>query len=60
MQEFKLVTIKDLCTQLRIGRNAAYKLLATGQIKAFKIGKSWKFTQQAINEYIIESCQGTH
>lgn len=48
-----LVTIDDLCSMLYIGRNAAYKLLASKQIKAFRIGRVWKIPRLAVQEYIL-------
>lgn len=48
-----LVTIDDLCSMLSIGRNAAYKLLASKQIKAFRIGRVWKIPRLAVQEYIL-------
>jgi len=49
----ELVTIEELCNILLIGRNTAYTLLNSGQIKAFKIGRIWKISRQAVNEYIM-------
>lgn len=34
-----LLTIEELCAILLIGKNAAYTLLKTKQIKAFRIGR---------------------
>ena len=48
-----IITVEDLCDILHIGYNAAYYLLNSGQIKAFKIGRVWKISHQAVNEYII-------
>lgn len=52
-----IITIEELCEQLMIGRNMAYKLLASGKIKAFRIGKTWKIPQQAVSDYVFNSCQ---
>jgi len=47
-----LITIDDLCELLSIGRNSAYVLLNSGELKAFKIGRIWKIPREAISEYI--------
>lgn len=52
-----IITIEELCEQLMIGRNIAYKLLGSGKIKAFRIGKTWKIPQQSVSDYILNSCQ---
>ena len=49
-----LITIDELCELLMIGRNAAYKLLTTGKIKSFKIGRVWKIPRDSIQSYIKE------
>ncbi|MDU2064648.1 MAG: helix-turn-helix domain-containing protein [Sporomusaceae bacterium] len=48
-----LVTIDDLCEMLYIGKNAAYKLLASGQIKAFRYNRIWKVPKQGVIEYVL-------
>ncbi len=49
----ELVTIDDLCQILSIGYNAAYMLLRTHQINAFKIGRVWKIPKKAVENYIL-------
>ena len=48
-----LVTVDELCEMLFIGKNAAYKLLASGKIKAFRINRGWKIPKQGVIEYIL-------
>lgn len=47
-----LITVDELCEWLAIGKNAAYTLLNSGKIKAFKIGRIWKISRAAVVEYI--------
>ena len=47
-----LITIEDLCEMLFIGKNAAYHLLNTGEIKAFRSGRNWKIPRQSVINYI--------
>ena len=47
-----LISIDDLCEMLFIGKNAAYHLLNTGEIKAFRIGRSWKIPRLSVINYI--------
>ena len=44
----------ELCEFLMIGRNAAYKLLTSGKIKSFKIGRVWKIPRESLTTYIKE------
>ena len=48
-----LITIDELFNILMIGRNAAYELLQSNKIKAFKIGRVWKISQMAVEECIL-------
>ena len=52
----EILTVQELMELLYIGKNAAYKLLNEGQIKAFRIGNTWKIPRAAVDEYIIKKC----
>ncbi|WP_278319588.1 helix-turn-helix domain-containing protein [Hespellia stercorisuis] len=47
-----MVSIDDLCEMLSIGKNTAYHLLKTQQIKSFKIGRIWKIPKESVINYI--------
>lgn len=49
----ELITIEELCDILSIGRNAAYTLLQSRKIKAFRIGRVWKISRIAVEEFIL-------
>ncbi len=49
----ELITVDELCEMLRISHNAAYRILASGQLDCFKIGRIWKIPRESVNEYII-------
>lgn len=48
----EILTIKEICEILFIGRNLAYSLLEKGQIKGFKTGRSWRVCKSSLLEYI--------
>lgn len=48
----KLYTIKEFCEYLKISRNTAYELIKTGQLKSKKVGRAYKITENAINEFV--------
>ena len=37
----ELITIEDFCDALQIGKNSAYKLLASGKVKCFRYSRAW-------------------
>lgn len=47
-----VISVKELCEILKIGRNRAYELLQTNQIKGFQMGRPWKISKIAIEEYL--------
>lgn len=49
----ELLTIDELCNALSIGRNAAYTLLNEQKIKAFRIGRVWKISRLAVEDFIL-------
>ncbi len=50
--EQPLMTLEELCDALMIGKNAAYRLLIEGKIKAFRIGRIWKIPRSSLMEYL--------
>ncbi len=47
-----ILTVYDVAEVLYIGKNRAYELLASGELKGFKIGRVWKVPKEAVLEYI--------
>lgn len=49
-----VLNVDDLCEVLLIGKNAAYKLLESGEIKGFRFGRKWKISKIALEDYILK------
>ena len=47
-----VVTVKDLCRMLNIGRNTAYELIRSEQIASLKIGRQVRIGKNAVIRYI--------
>ena len=54
----KIMTIEDLAEYLKISRSTLYKLLQDGRLTGQKVGKRWRFHQDAIDEW-VKSGTGT-
>ncbi|MGP6151633.1 MULTISPECIES: helix-turn-helix domain-containing protein [Bacillaceae] len=52
-----ILTIEELMEALYIGRNYAYKLLNSGEIKGFRVGRSWRIPRTSLEEFIISKCK---
>lgn len=48
-----IITIDELCEMLRIGKNKAYELLRNGDIKAFRCGRLWIISKQAVESFVL-------
>lgn len=51
-----ILTIKNLQDALSIGRSTAYRLISSGAIKHWKIGKTIKIPKPYLLDYIAGSC----
>lgn len=47
-----LLNVEDLCEILMIGKNSAYTLLASGDLKAYRAGTRWKIPKDAVAQYV--------
>ena len=47
-----VLTLDELCESLKIGKNTAYNLIKNKEIRAFKLGHSWRVPLAALIEYL--------
>ena len=47
-----VLSVKQLCEILDIGKNTAYRLLQSGEIKSIKIGKVYKIPKKEVRKYL--------
>ena len=47
-----VINVIDVADTLKIGRNAAYSLINTGQIKAIKIGKQYRIPRDSFIAFL--------
>lgn len=52
-----VVSVEDMMEILAIGRNKAYELLQTGQVKSFKLGKAYRIPKICIQEFVVSSAK---
>ena len=56
LDELPLVlTVEDLMPVLGIGRNAAYTLVRSGQIRSIKVGRQFRIPRDAVAEFLTGS-----
>ena len=49
-----LMSVEDLCEALMIGKNTAYCILNSGELKAYREGTRWKIPREAVRQYIFK------
>ena len=49
LEENEYLTPKEVMNLLYIGRNTFYKLVNSGELKAFRIGKLWRVRREDLN-----------
>ena len=54
LEENEYLTPKEVMNLLYIGRNTFYKLVNSGELKAFRIGKLWRVRREAIVSFTKE------
>lgn len=47
-----MLSVDDLMEILGIGKNAAYELLRSGELKCFRLKRSWKIPKESVIEYV--------
>lgn len=45
------LTPREVMDLLYIGKNTLYKLLNSGELKGFRIGKQWRVCREALTEF---------
>ncbi len=47
-----VLTVPDVATFLRIPKPSVYKLIHEGGLPAFKVGKSFRFMQEEVQDWV--------
>jgi excisionase family DNA binding protein len=56
-----IMTVHDVAGYLRISEALVYKLARGGQVPALRVGKSWRFRKDLVDEWILrETRNGVH
>ena len=49
-----VLTVRELYTMLRIGINAAYRLVRSGVIHSVRVGRQYRIPRSAVDKYLSE------
>ncbi len=48
-----LLTPLEVMDILGVGKNTVYRLLKSGELQGFRVGRSWRVTEESLNEFMI-------
>ena len=52
-EEYPLImTVREVCDALLIGKDTVYELIRSGEIKSFRTGHSWKIPSSELFKFI--------
>lgn len=50
----EILTVEDVMELLYVGKNTVYSLLQSGQLKGFRLGRSWRIPRESLTKFIME------
>lgn len=53
----EIMTLKEVAEYLKLAEKTAYRLAAEGKIPGFKVGGSWRFRKNAIENWIDQQTE---
>ncbi len=54
-QSDEILTIDEVAVYLKAGKRTVYRLAASGQVPAFKLGGTWRFRRGELDRWIANS-----
>ena len=48
----EIMTVRERCVLLKVGKNTMLRLIHEGQIEDFMIGNRWKIPKESVVEFI--------
>ena len=55
--DYEVLTAYEAMDYLGIGENTLYRLLKSGELGAFRIGRIWKIPRKELDKYIDKSVE---
>ena len=52
MQDFKLYTIEEISSILKVTQRTVYNFIKSGNLKAIKIGKYWRIKHTDFQDFV--------
>ncbi len=51
----KFLTVAEVAAVMRVSKMTVYRLVHSGELEAVRVGRSFRVTEEAVNEYLRRS-----
>lgn len=55
MSEVKFLTIAEVAAKMRVSKMTVYRLVHNGELPAHRVGRSFRVTEDDVNEFLRKS-----
>lgn len=55
LEKYTVLTPLDVMDILCIGKNSVYALLNSGKLRGFRVGRSWRISSEALEEFMLSN-----
>ena len=55
LAEVKVLTVAEVATAMRVSKMTVYRLVHGGELPAVRVGRSFRVTEEDVNEYLRKS-----
>jgi excisionase family DNA binding protein len=55
MSEAQFLTIAEVAAKMRVSKMTVYRLVHSGELPALRVGRSFRVTEDDVNEYLRKS-----
>jgi excisionase family DNA binding protein len=53
LEKANVLTVHDVAAYLRMSEAKVYRMARSGSVPAFRLGKSWRFRKDSIDEWML-------
>lgn len=53
----QIMTIKEVAEYLKLNEKTAYRLVSQGKIPGFKVGGTWRFHRNELEDWVKQQCK---
>jgi excisionase family DNA binding protein len=55
LSDVRFLTVAEVATIMRVSKMTVYRLVHSGELKAIRVGRSFRVPEETVNQYLRES-----